>query len=213
MRPVAHQKKSSEVTIHLVRIPKSDADLQTWMASHYSAPKGFVGRQLIYKIFVNDICYGALAAGSATRFLPGRSDFFGREVLLDNLVNNTFFHIEKRNGQYPFRNFATAVVKKWRETVIYDWPRYYGSEVQGFETLVELPRTGELYRRDNWTEVGMTKGYTCKRVAGRGTDNWSGKRVWDVKNLRPKRVFVKKINQYFSQQDRRFTMRPVVIDF
>ena len=184
-----HPRKAAPIV--LVRIPKSDPDLRGWMAAHYSAPKGFVGRQLVYKVFVNGICYGATAAGSATRFLPGRAVFFGREIPLNNLVNNTFFHIEKQSGQYPFRNFATAIVKVWRETVIRDWPHYYGSPVEGFETLVELPRTGELYRRDGWTEVGMTKGYTCKRVGGHGTDNWTGKRVWDVKNLRPKRVFVK----------------------
>lgn len=63
----------------------------------------------------------------------------------------------------------------------------------GFESLVELPRTGECYKRDGWTLVGQTIGYTCKRVAGKGTDNWSGKRVWDTKNLRPKLVFCRKI--------------------
>ena len=64
----------------------------------------------------------------------------------------------------------------------------------GWETLVELPRTGTLYACDGWAEVGMTKGYTCKRVAGKGTDAWTGKRVWDTKNLRPKRVFVREVN-------------------
>jgi hypothetical protein len=177
--------------IILTRIPKSDPDLRGWMAVHYSAPKGFVGRQLIYKIFVGNVCYGATVAGSATRHLPGRTDFFGQEFPLNNLVNNTFFHIEKQNGLYPFRNFSSAIVKAWRSIVMRDWPLFYGSPVNGFETLVELPRTGQLYYRDGWTEVGMTKGYTCKRVGGVGTDGWSGKRVWDVKNLRPKRVFVK----------------------
>lgn len=173
---------------------KSDSWLQDWMAAHYSAPKGFVGRQLIYKVFVDNVCYGITVAGSATRFLPGRTEFFGREVPLNNLVNNTFFHIERQHGKYPLRNFATRIVEKWRSTVVQHWPECYGSPVEGFETLVELPRTGELYRRDNWTEVGMTKGYTCKRSAGKGTDNWSGKRVWDTDNLRPKKVFVREVS-------------------
>lgn len=43
-----------------------------------------------------------------------------------------------------------------------------------------------------WDLVGQTKGYTCKRGAGKGTDDWSGKRVWDTENLRPKLVFVKR---------------------
>lgn len=180
--------------IVLTRIPKSDSQLQGWMTTHYSAPKGFVGRQLIYRVQVNGIIYGATAAGSATRFLPGRKDFFGREIPLNNMVNNTFFHIEKQAGRYPLRNFATQIVRKWREVVMIDWLTYYGDRVLGWETLVEEPRTGELYRRDGWTEVGMTKGYTCKRVAGKSTDGWTGKRVWDMKNLRPKRVFVREVD-------------------
>jgi len=74
-----------------------------------------------------------------------------------------------------------------------DWLTYYGDEVLGWETLVEPPRTGILYTRDGWTRVGVTKGYTCKRLAGKGTDSWSGRRVWDTKNIRPKLVFVREV--------------------
>src|SRR6185436_10105929 len=102
---------------------------------------------------------------------------------------NTFFHVEKVEGGYPQRNFTTAVVKAWRERVVIDWLLKYGDAVTLFETLVEMPRTGELYRRDGWQEVALTKGFTCKRPAGKGTDSWTGRREWDTVNLRPKRVF------------------------
>ena len=181
-------------SIDLIRIPKSNRQLQEWMAMHYSAPKGFVGRQLIYRVSVDDVIYGATAAGSATRFLPGRKTFFGRDIPLNNMVNNTFFHIEKQGGRYPFGNFAARVVAAWRKKVLVDWLLYYGDVVLGWETLVELPRIGTLYACDGWTEVGMTKGQTCKRVAGESTDSLTGRRVWDTKNLRPKRVFVREVN-------------------
>jgi hypothetical protein len=180
--------------IELHRISKSDKDLKAWMSVHYSAPRGFVGRQLIYKIIVDGVTYGATVAGSATRFLPGRKEFFGLQIPLNNLVNNTFFHIEKQDGQYPMSNFAQKIVREWRNIVINDWLIKYGDPVMGWETLVEFPRTGELYKRDGWVEIGKTIGYTCKRVAGKGTDGWTGRRVWDTKNLRPKRVFARMIN-------------------
>lgn len=163
------------------------------MAVHYSAPKGFVGRQLIYRVSYDGQTYGATAAGSATKHLPGRADFFGWPRGLNNLVNNTFFHIEPVGGRYPCRNFAQKVVAAWRGKVLLDWPAVYGDAVEGWETLVEPPRTGELYRRDGWAEIGRTQGYTCKRVAGKGTDSWSGKRVWDTINLRPKLVFAREL--------------------
>ena len=177
--------------IILQRIKKSDPQLQNWMRVHYSQPKGFVGRQLIYKIIVDEVVYGATTAGSATLHLPNRFDFFGRDIPINNIVNNTFFHVEKQNGRYPMRNFVSSVIQAWRERAVVDWPLMYGSPVEGFETLVEPPRSGECYRRDGWTMMGMTKGYTCKRSSdtGNGTDSWGGARVWDTINLRPKQVF------------------------
>lgn len=162
------------------------------MAIHYSKPKGFVGRSIIYAVTHDGRTYGYIAGGSATRFLPGRNEFFG-DVPLENIVNNTFYHvIRPKDGRYPMRNFTTAIVRMFRGAIRRDWKRKYQDEVLGFETLVELPRTGDLYLKDGWTKVGQTKGFTCKRVAGKGTDSWSGKRVWDTENLRPKLVLVRK---------------------
>ena len=178
---------------------RTEPRLLAAMAIHYSQPKGFVGRNICYAITHKNIYYGAIVGGSATRFLPGRDEFFDipaaqKMHLLKHLVNNIFYHIEPGAG-YPLRNFTTRVLTLFRQTVEVDWLAKYGDVVGGFESLVEFPRTGETYKRDGWVEVGQTKGFTCKRVAGKGTDNWSGKRVWntDPSQLRPKRVFVRGI--------------------
>ena len=44
-------------------------------------------------------------------------------------------------------------------------------------------------------EIGVTKGFTCKRVKGTGTDSWSGKRVWNTNpdELRPKKILMIKL--------------------
>lgn len=175
----------------LERTTKGDPRVKAWMAQHYSQPKGFVGRQIIYVVLFNGVAYGAVAGGSATKHLPGRRDFFGRDIPLDDMINNTFYHVDKPAEGYPLRNFTSFVIKAWRKQVEIDWCLQYGSGVQGFETLVELPRSGELYRRDGWQDVGTTKGYTCKRAGGKGTDSYTGRRVWNTTELRPKRVFVR----------------------
>lgn len=165
------------------------------MEVHYSKPKGFVGRNICYAIEYKGIYYGHIVGGSATRFLPGRNDFLEVDLAkLNNLVNNIYYHIEPHLGKYPHRNFVPTILGCWRRAIALDWPEKYGDRVLGFESLVELPRTGECYLRDGWIEVGQTKGYTCKRVAGVGTDNWTGKRVWNtsLEELRPKRVFCHK---------------------
>ena len=92
------------------------------------------------------------------------------------------------------RNFAQKVLKLWRSIIYFRWFEKYGDPVLAFETLVELPRTGEVYKRDGWIEMKeLTHGFTCKRTSGKGTDSWSGKRVWNTTELRPKRIFVKRV--------------------
>lgn len=175
------------------RTKRTDWRLLDLMEIHYSQPKGFVGRNLCYAILYDGRYYGHIVGGSATRFLPGRNEFLEIDISQLNLVvNNIFFHIHKVDNRYPRRNFVPFVIEKWTGVVAADWEVKYGDSIVGFESLVELPRTGECYRRAGWTKIGQTKGYACKRVAGRGTDNWTGKRVWDTENLRPKWVYTLK---------------------
>jgi hypothetical protein len=182
--------------IELLIVKRTDLDLLKEMSRHYSQPKGFVGRNICYAVVCGGIKYGHIVGGSATKHLSGRNEFIGYDVKdkLNNIINNIFFHVEPVNGTYPFRNFTTQIIKNFEIRVQKDWFYKYNDEVIAFETLVEPPRTGECYRRAGWKEVGMTKGYTCKRVAGNGNEKWTGKRVWDTENLRPKKVFVKLSN-------------------
>lgn len=184
--------------LKLEQIKRTDLRILGNMAIHYNQPKGFVGRNICYAVLYDDIYYGAIVGGSSTLHLVGRDEYFSltkenKKQNLNNIVNNIFFHIEKVDDKYPIRWFSTAVLKCFRETIKVDWKLKYGDDIIGYETLVELPRTGECYKKDGWNLVGQTKGYTCKRGAGKGTDNWSGKRVWDTENLRPKLVFCRKI--------------------
>lgn len=180
--------------LNLTITKRTDSRLLDLMSRHYSQPKGFVGRNICYSIEYNYKFYGYIVGGSSTKFLPGRHEFLGtNKEELNNIINNIFFHIEPIEKKYPTRNFASYVIREFVHKIKLDWFMKFGDTVLGYETLVELPRTGECYRRAGWTEVGVTKGFTCKREAGTGTDSWTGKRVWDTKNLRPKRVFCLKV--------------------
>lgn len=173
--------------MNIVKTTKGDPDLKSMMVRHYSQPKGFVGRQLFYRIEQNNILYGCIAFGSATKHLPGRN-IIGS---LNNGLNNIFYHIEKRDEKYPLRNFTTYCLLQAEKIAAIEYELQYGDEVKWLETLVELPRSGDLYLKAGYIFVGTTIGYTCKRVAGKGTDSWGGKRIWNKTDLRPKKVFVK----------------------
>lgn len=163
------------------------------MQIHYSHPKGFVGRNICYAIYWDNKYHGHIVGGSATRFLPGRNEFFniGLESL-NKIVNNIFYHVFPVGDRYPIRNFTSYVLHVWMRQMRIDWVTKYGDSVIGFETLIELPRTGILYRKVGFKEVGTTVGYSCKRVGGVGTDSWSGKRIWNTSELKPKLVLCKK---------------------
>lgn len=166
------------------------------MAVHYSQPKGFVGRNICYAVMWGNTYHGGIVGGSATLHLPGRHEFLQTtRADLDNIINNIFFHVEPKSVRYPCRNFTQTVLKYFRQQVVEDWKNKYGDTVIGFETLVELPRSGDCYIRDGWTLVGQTKGFQCKRVGGESTDGWGGRRVWnkDPATLRPKLVFCRNI--------------------
>jgi|JI10StandDraft_1071094.scaffolds.fasta_scaffold388066_2 hypothetical protein len=185
--------------IVLTATKRTDERLLERMENHYSKPKGFVGRNICYAVSVGDDYFGHIVAGSATRFLPGRHDYLGTTPeQLNSIVNNIFFNVAPVSEKYPLRNFTAKVVKAFVSQVTRDWMTKYGDPVVGFETLVELPRQGVLYKRAGWVEVGHTKGYTCKRVGGKGTDSWTGKRVWDTENLKPKKVLCLKSTGYFG---------------
>jgi hypothetical protein len=175
---------------------RTDKELLKRMAIHYSAPKGFVGRNICYAIYYNNIYYGHIVGGSATKHLKNRHKFLGTsDTQLNKIVNNIFYNISKINSKYPKRNFTTFVLKQFMKQIQIDWFEKYNDVVVGFETLVEKPRKGELYKRAGWTKVGETKGYTCKRIGGQGSDSWSGKRVWctDKNKLRPKNILCYKL--------------------
>lgn len=182
--------------LKFITTKRTDERLLERMKNHYSKPKGFVGRNICLAVMFDNVYYGHIVFGSATRFLPGRNEALEIELdSINNVANNIFYNISKVDGKYPVRNFTSFVLKNCCDLITALWYEKYHDVLQGFETLVELPRTGELYLRAGWEIVGQTKGYTCKRVSGIGTDNWTGRRVWNtnIDQLRPKVVLIYKL--------------------
>jgi len=172
-----------------IKTDAADRLLQN-MLVHYSQPKGFMGRVFIYEIWYDGVFYGHIVAGSATRGITPPQPLQKNEHL-NHIINNTFFHIEPdpRTG-YPTRNFSSFVLESFLARAQTDWEeepfsngKHY--KVWAFETLVDPnrgegmdPRTGEVYRRVGFEEIGMTKGYECWRE--------EGERVWSKEPTCPK---------------------------
>lgn len=63
--------------LHLDVTKRTDDRLLKCMSVHYSKPKVFVGRNICYAVMYENTYYGHIVGGSATRFLPGRNEYFG----------------------------------------------------------------------------------------------------------------------------------------
>lgn len=185
--------------LRLIETKRTDKNLLERMSGHYSKPKGFVGRNICYAIYYNNIYCGHIVFGSCTLHLPGRKELISG-LSKNNGVNNLFFNVSIPDGyvKYPIRNFTTKVLMIGEELVKKRWKEKYGDDVLWFESLVQPPRKGYLYLKAKYKLIGITKGFTCKRGPNESekSDGWGGKRVWDksTDNLQPKLVFFKKVS-------------------
>lgn len=157
--------------LHLQRTSFDNAYIQLLWRQHYVGSKGTVGRQMHYIVYWNGRAVGAISAGSAMFAHKKRDKVLS--VIRDeqkggirHIVNNTMFRMTRPKDEAPL---ATDVLKKWMEVVKEDWLNEYGDFVRAFETLVEPPRWGGIYKIVKWKKIGMTFGLGARRPEGHGT--------------------------------------------
>lgn len=127
---------------------------------HYPESKGILGRQLNYFVKRKGRIVGIIGVNSP----PINYKKFRAYFEIDDeklFVNNNVFRIVK-----AYKNQATKVLKMLRKRIIIDYPKRYGDKLIGIITFVEPPRTGAIYKADNWDYLGMTQG---KKVVRRGS--------------------------------------------
>lgn len=169
----------------LLKVPKGNKIFASLYLSHYPKSRGIVGRTLNYLIIWKGKVAGIIGANSAPYCVKPIDKFFGitkqnRNDMLLCIMNNEVFRLIRNE-----RNLATKTLAVFRKVLQQDHIKKYGHPLIGLVTFVEPPRTGAIYKADNWTYLGMTKGYGTTR---------RGKRWWDRKWVRkqPKHIFAYK---------------------
>jgi len=143
----------------LIRVPKGDRVFASLYLSHYPESLGIVGRSFCYLIIWKERIVGIIGANSPPYSVKPIDEFFGitkenRQETLCRFLNNDVFRIIK-----PDKNLATMTLKSFRIRVNHDYLLKYGYPLLGLITFVKPPRTGSIYKADNWIHLGMTKGY------------------------------------------------------
>ena len=153
-------------------IKTSDLYWQEVRSRHYIANKGTVGRLVAAVILVNGERCGIISAGASAWCNKLRDEFFGitatdnktkgRQLCL--VLNNSVFRLE-RTERLNDKNLGTKVLSRFRTFAEDVWLTKYGDRPVGWETYVGRSecRAGAVYKADNWTYLGDTKGTARSR--------------------------------------------------
>ena len=143
--------------LYLERVPKSDVVFGKMFFEHYPGSKGIPGRSFCYLIHNRGRAVGIIGFNSPPHNYRIFRDFFGVDD--DNLfMSNNVFRIV-----HTEHNLATRIMKKARTQLQKDHITKWGFSLIGLVTFVEPPRTGALYKADNWHYLGMSQGIAMKR--------------------------------------------------
>lgn len=158
--------KTDEKRISLEACPKSHKVFSTLFLAHYPGSKGIMGRSLNYLIRLEGVVSGIIGFNSPPLNYKKFRAFFGTTNEKE-FVNNNVFRLICHE-----KNLATRVLKMAKRRVALDYEAKFGETLLGFITFVEPPRTGGIYKGDNWTSLGETEGKCCKK---RDMTAWTNK--------------------------------------
>jgi len=164
-----------DIELDLIKVKKSNPLYVKWFIEHYPESKGIVGRQLNFLIYSFGKPIGIIGFASP----PLNYNIFNKYFDFDinnksgenakKILNNNVFRIV-----YTQKNYGTKILKIARNKVYKLYYEQYNDKLLGLVTFVEPPRTGAIYKADNWIYLGNTKGIEVKR---RG-DNWTEKQYF-----------------------------------
>ena len=140
-------------------VPKSHQLFAKWYFEHYPQSKGIVGRQLNYIVHYDQNPIGIISGASPPRNYRKFREFFQIENDQAFLNNNVYRIVNKPND----RNIGTKILKAFRLKILNDYREKYDTALVGLVTFVEPPRTGAIYKADNWNYLGETQGISVRR--------------------------------------------------
>jgi hypothetical protein len=149
-------------TIVLEKVGKGNGVFGKLFFEHYPQSKGIVGRTINYLVWYNEKVAGIIGGSSPPKNYKIFVKYFDGFDEKHYLNNNVFRLITTE------KNLGTRILRIFRNNIKKDYEAKYKDELVGLVTFVEMPRTGALYKADNWDYLGITEGI---RMYRRG-ENW-----------------------------------------
>lgn len=118
-------------------------------------------RKLYWSIWQRGERVGVFGLGSAYSKPAAVAALMARHsIAFNGLANNFVFAMSPQ----ATRNTGTLALALIRRDAVRWWSERYGDELCAFQTFIEPPRTGALYRADNWIQIGVTSGDSAKTM-------------------------------------------------
>lgn len=143
---------------------------------------------MYWSLFEADKHVGVFALGSCWNHPKPVKDYMESHSLDFNEVGLNFIYClygnDNRNAGSQFLALCRKDARVW-------WRERYGDELKAFQTFILPPRTGAIYKADNWELIGRTKGmsWTTETLSG-GADRLEHLRK-TTKQTEPKLVFMR----------------------
>lgn len=149
--------KSLQYRIKRVTSPMMRREARDFINAHHSYIKWAdrPSRKLYWNLFERGTFVGVFGLGSAFVRPKLVMDYMESKGLGFNEVGNNIVY--SLHGQED-RNAGTRFLRLLRIDGVKWWRERYGDKLKAFQTFILPPRTGALYKADNWTCLGMTTG-------------------------------------------------------
>jgi hypothetical protein len=111
-------------------------------------------RKLYWNLFIDDIHVGVFGLSSAfVRPKVVMTYMKLHHLSFNNVANNIVYCLatDVRNAGTRFLAMCRKDAKVW-------WKERYGDDLLAFQTFILPPRTGAVYKADNWIHIGRTIG-------------------------------------------------------
>jgi hypothetical protein len=156
----------SDGALVLERVRKSNPVFSELYLTHYPGSKGIMGRSINYLARIGGDVVGIVGANSP----PLNYKLFRHYFSCDDekkFMNNNVYRLVRHD-----KNLGTRVLALFRKQLQIDYQKQFNETLIGLITFVEPPRSGALYKADNWDLLGETQGKSAQK---RDMDNWVNK--------------------------------------
>lgn len=138
-------------------------------------------RKLYWNLYENDNMVGVFALSNVFDKPKAVKEFMTKYKLNSNeIANNIVYCLANCKN----KNAGTIFLKLCRQDAIKWWYERYGDILKAFQTFVLPPRTGAVYKADNWVQIGITAGQSQITRTISKTEYENNKDYYDKKGIR-----------------------------